>query len=159
MRKSTVNPGKTLYKLHVIDEGYFSDYSDYSKTRKYFEKPVSKNTLVYAHLDYFSGVSRVFKIKSSRHANVIEKKSSSKLDDTYFKDLFSMYPVFFLKNDKWVESYMSLSKDKKNKPEIILTKGYKKLSPEIWIGDSGVGSHMASSMEVLYDTKECKIPV
>ena len=41
----------------------------------------------------------------------------------------------------------------------MLTEGYNKLSPEIWIGNSGASSHMASSMEGLYDTKECKTPV
>ena len=65
-----------------------------------------------------------------------------------------MNPVFFLQNDQLVESYMRLSKEKNDKPEIILTKGYDKLSPEIWIGNSGAISHMASSKQGLYDTKE-----
>ena len=34
LRESTVILDKFLYKLHVEDEGYFSNYSDYSKTSK-----------------------------------------------------------------------------------------------------------------------------
>ena len=48
-----------------------------------------------------------------------------------------MYPVFFLKKNKW---------------------GYNKLSSDIWIGDLGAISHITSSMEGLYNKKECKIP-
>ena len=55
----------------------------------------AKNTLVYADLDDFSGVSRAFETISSSNAKVIECNSSSKLDDTYLKDIYSMYPVFF----------------------------------------------------------------
>ena len=46
LRESTVDPDKVPYKLHVEDVGYFSDYSDYSKTNEDFETPVSKNSLV-----------------------------------------------------------------------------------------------------------------
>ena len=46
-----------------------------------------------------------------------------------------------------------------DKKETILTEGYNKLSSEIWIGDSGASSHMASSMKGLYEIKHCKIPV
>ena len=70
-----------------------------------------------------------------------------------------MYPVFFLEKGQWVESYVSLSENKDDKTEIILTEGYDKLSSDIWIGNSGASIHMASSMEGLYNTKECKIPV
>ena len=50
-----------------------------------------------------------------------------------------MYPVFFCKKN-WIESYVSLSENKDDKEEIILTEGNNKLSFEIWIGDSGASS-------------------
>ena len=130
------------------------DYLDYSEISKDFKAPVIKNKLVYANLDDFSGVSHAFKTTSSRHTNIIKCDSSSKSDDTYFKDLFSMYPVFFLKNDKWVESYKRLSKDKNEESEIILIKGYNKLNPEIWNEDLEACSQMDSSMKGLYSTNE-----
>ena len=64
-----------------------------------------------------------------------------------------MYPLFFLKNNHCIESYVSLSENEDDKKETILTEGYDKLSFEIWIVDSGASSHMASSMEGLYDIK------
>ena len=40
-----------------------------------------------------------------------------------------------------------------------MTESYDKLSSNIWIGDSGASSHMASSMEGLHNIKNYKIPV
>ena len=113
------------------DEGYFSDYSDYSKTGKDFETLVNKITSVYEDLDNFSGVSHAYKVFSPRRANVIKWESSSDSNDTYFKELFSMYPVFFLKNNQLIEIYVSLSENKDDKKETILTEGYDKLSSEM----------------------------
>ena len=51
LRKSTVDPDKIPYKLHMKDGGYFSDYLNYSETSEDCETPVSKNTPIYANLD------------------------------------------------------------------------------------------------------------
>ena len=97
----------------------FLDYSDYSKTGENAEAPFNQNTLVYKDLEDFSSFSCLFKSSFPRHTNVIECKSSSNSNKTYFKYLFSMYPIFFLQNDQWVESYVSLSKDKTDNTELM----------------------------------------
>ena len=130
LRECTVDLDKIPYELQVEDERYFSDYSDYSKTGEDFEALVNKITPVYKDVEDFSGVSRENKNFSPRGANVIKCNSSSDLNDTYFNELFFMYPVFFWKNNQ-VESYVSLSENKDDKKEIILTEGYDKLSSEM----------------------------
>ena len=47
------------------DEGYFSDFLDYSKTGEDFEALLDKITLVYKNLDEFLGIS---------HTNIIERE-------------------------------------------------------------------------------------
>ena len=57
---------KIPYELQVEDEGYFSDYLDYSKTGEDFEAPVNKITPVYEDLEDLSGVSHAYEIFSPR---------------------------------------------------------------------------------------------
>ena len=61
-----------------------------------------------------------------------------------------------------VVSFVSLSDSEtknKDKVEHVLTNDCVKLTNEIWIGDSGASSHMATTTDGMFDMKDCRIPV
>ena len=61
-----------------------------------------------------------------------------------------------------VASFVSLSdSESKNedKTEHVLTNDCVKLTYEIWIGDSGASSHMATTTNGMFDMKDCQILV